>query len=227
MRRCTRISVFSLVLSVIVSAAAFAASNGGDDAATWKDWMEMRQSAVHASTLLNADVSSGLAPVGRVDDLLLGPENSRIQYILYDVPYPYGFFGGEDGFVAFDSVDLENTGYGQNLRVRFVESGVGQMPKEFDVKRADAADRLVSRIMGAPMRFNGGETRDVEDLLINPETGTVTHFIVQMEPNAIFSGEPRVVPADLVSLGDGAETLVADIPIERVERLQKFDPALL
>lgn len=194
--------------------------------ANWDEWSEMQEEVVSAKHLLSADVTSGMSPVGNVTDLVLTSDGTAVQYILYEVPYPYSFYGAEDGFSTFEGVELES-GATARLQVRFAGEESARAPEELELTADEADHRLVSNVLGERLEFENDETREIDDLLIERETGAITHFVVEMNAEALFDVDERTIPADRVSIGEEG-SIAASMDIRGVEEIaQEYDPAFL
>ena len=77
-----------------------------------EDWAEMREKAMPAGEILAGDVKNIANPVGRISELVLNKKGTSIEYVLFETPYPYSFYSGEDGFVNYKSVELSDSYYG-------------------------------------------------------------------------------------------------------------------
>lgn len=212
-----------LALPVAASADQHGAKKDGKPL-SHVDWQKMSEQVVSADEILSGDVTNGFNPVGNVRNLILTQDGSKVEYILYEVPYLYSFYGSDDGFVRFANVALER-GIGWEMQVRFDDEASGGK-EELKITASEADNRLVSRIMDERIEFAGEGSREVEDLLLDRKTGEIKFFVVQMNPDSLFNDEPRVVPADQVILAsDGSMT--ADLALDRIEGMQVYAPEFL
>lgn len=62
-------------------------------------------------------------------------------------------------------------------------------------------------------------------MLIHPETGAITHYVIGTAENAIFSEERRAVPASEVEFRNGE--FRTDMTFEEIESRQPYDTGLL
>jgi hypothetical protein len=183
----------------------------------------MRGEVVAAEDILGADVRSLGDPAGRVTDLVLSPNGEEVQYILYEGRYPYSLFGAGNGFVAFDNVTFDQA---RDFIVRFQPGAPAHRPEELRLTADAANHRLLSRLLNEPMAFPGGNSRQLEDILIDKDTGVVTHYVVETDPDSIFRAERRTVPASEVMIGeDGAVS--ATVQLAELHALQLYDQELL
>ena len=70
-------------------------------------WEEATNNTASAERMMSGDVTNGFNMLGNVKDLILNTAGTQIQYVLYEVPSPWSFYGGEDGFVAWDNIAVE------------------------------------------------------------------------------------------------------------------------
>lgn len=188
-------------------------------------WTELKQRVVNARQLIGSAVTNGVTPMGRVQDLLLTPDSTQVQHILFEVPYPASLWGARDGFVAFEESRIEH-GLGFNLVVNFDEEESLRRPEELEVSPEVARQRLVSRILYQPIEFEDGVTLEIGDLLIDRRGGEVTHYVVETDASAVFESARRTVPADRVEVRDDGRR-VASVRVDELDALQGFDPGLL
>ena len=174
----------------------------GDQAAADRKHREaLREKTVSARELMGADVNNLGNPVGDVRDLVLNEDGTAVEYILYEVPYPYSFYGSEDGFVAFENAVVESDA-AIGTTVRFGDPASPQAPDRLTLSKAEADHRLLSRILGDTVSFEGDQSRAVEDVLIDRETGQITHYVVNMNPDSWFNDQPHALAADQVTIED-------------------------
>lgn len=164
------------------------------------EWQNMRRRVVSADEILRAEVGNGYNTVGKVRDLVLHPDGDRVQYVLYEVPFMYAAYGESDGFVSFSAATIEQGG-AAGLRVVFKDPQARQVPDALQLDAKEAGHRLVSRLLGKSLQMAGdrGERR-LEDILIDRKSGKITHYVVEAKEDAVFSSDPRALPADLVKV---------------------------
>ncbi|MBN1240119.1 MAG: hypothetical protein JXB36_16565 [Gammaproteobacteria bacterium] len=190
----------------------------------WRTWGEMREQVVGAEELLEGDVSNGLNPVASVSNLLLSEDGSRIEYVMMEVPFPYTVYGGMDGFVAFDRVDVQGEAGLETDLVIDRDEPISP-PEELRLSATEANNRLVSRLIDQRMHFPGQGTRQITDMLIDRKTGVITHWVVEMAEDALFSTERRAIPASEISIDEGVPT--AQIEVATLDELQQFESQFL
>ena len=199
-------------------------ANSGSNTNLMETWAKLRGELIEANELLSADVNNTFNPVGQVTDLVLSPDHRQVQYILYETPFPYSFFGAEDGFARYDAIELEH-GAGFDTTLRLEPADSARPPEQLTITRDEARDRLVSRVIGSDMQFVDA-TREIDDLLIDRDTGAIVHYVVDTDPDALFGGETRTVPAARVTIADNGR-ISAALPLRELDSMQSYDPALL
>lgn len=203
--------------------AASAASAGASDSEAWSD---MQAHLISADDILSADVTNGRNHIGEVTKLVLSADESRVQYILYDIPFPYSFLMNEPGFTTFDSVAFDPAA-GAGVNVRFDSDSSVQAPEQLQLTAGQADNRLVGNLLDRSMYFSDGESREVRDMLIDRQTGEVAYWVVDMETASLFDLDRRAIPADMVSIDEGG-TIKASVTVGDVDNIaQKYNPAFL
>lgn len=167
------------------------------------EWTEMQDKVIKANVLMSADVTNAFNPLGSVRDLVLSQDSSSVEYVLYDVPYPYSFYGSDDGFASFDNVAIESPVM-TDLQLRIDDEESARAKEELRLTKGEADHRLVSNIIGADISFpeENRTTKEIENLLINRKNGRVTHFVIEMDNDSLFSEAPRAIPADRVDIDE-------------------------
>lgn len=225
MQYAPRSTIAGVVTAAMLSTASAlpAAAAGGESG----DYSKMQEEVVSADDLLSAGVANGLHPIGSVTELVTNADVTALQYILYDVPYPYGFYAeGERGFTTFGTVRFEPTS-GHGLTVRLVDADAGQAPEQLQLEASEADHRLVSELLGEHMQFSDGEARQVTDILFERSTGEIAFFVVDMDAESLFDLDRRTIPADIVSVNDSG-AISADTNIKGVDEItQKYSEELL
>jgi hypothetical protein len=209
-------------LTIPVTATAGTDASDQERRAQWK---QMRTEAVSAASILSGDVTSALNAVGTVEELILSDNSRDIQYVLYDVPYPYGYSGSDDGFVAFENVALEHGSF-DDLDVRFDDAADVQASDRLRLTAAEADHRAVSRLMGEPVVFDNDQKRTLSDILVHPQSGKVTHFVIEMNPEAIFTEEPRAIPANRVRIEKNGR-MSASLTLAEAREMKDYDRSML
>src|SRR5690606_10923510 len=128
MKPCTSISRITLAVALTLPTLALAAPDNNGAAMQWDEWTVMRGKVIHASDILAGDVSNNFSLMGNVEDLILSADAGQIQYILYDIPFPYNLYGNaNEGFVTFDNIELER-GYRSGINVEYNGDSAPQAP---------------------------------------------------------------------------------------------------
>ncbi len=213
-----KMTTLAAVLSLSYSAAVLAdqntsttAQSGAQQSATQQSAMtserfnNLREKTVSARDLLNATVENVGNPVGHVRDLVLNEDGTAVQYVLYQIPFPYSVTGAvspQNGFVAYDNLDIE-PGAGFNDYVRFAGQASPQAPQQLTIDRAEADNRLVSRLLDDTVTFSGDTARSVQDILIDRDSGKIAGYVINKDPNSWFNDQPLVIPASKVQISKG------------------------
>ena len=184
-----------------LGAAALMATPAMAQAQTSQDWAQRQaqNETVSAQRMMSGDVTNGFNMLGNVSDLVLNERGTGVEYILYEVPFPYDVYTAEDGFVRWDNVEVER-GVGTGLDLRLDDGASAYAKEQLRLTRAQAGDRLVSRIVGSDITFADGQTREIDDIQFDPETGMVTNFVIEMDEDSLFDEDTRLVPASMVML---------------------------
>lgn len=192
------------------------------------DWRTMKEKVIRADEVLSGDVTNGFNKMGNVRDLVLTPDRKRVEYILYEVPFPYGYYGAQDGYVAFDNVAFENT-VTADLNIRIDDEQSMADPETLKLTREEANNRLLSRIQDESLVFGADDNvmREVEDLLINRQTGEITHYVIAMDEESLFNVEPRAIPVENIRFDTDNNRLVTDVRLDNVEQMAYYAPEFL
>ena len=174
----------------------------------WAEWQDAQNETVSAERMMGGDVSNGFNFMGDVRDLVLNPAGTQIQYILYEVPQPWSFYGNEDGFVAWDNIRVER-GIASGIDLTIDDEESLYAKDQLRLTRSQAENRLVSRIVGGDMRFADGSVREIQDILFDPDTGMLTDYIVELDEDSLFDEDTRRIPASMVSLDPDGLWIVA------------------
>ena len=214
----------ALFAALSVSGAAMAGSS--DDPKKLREWAEMRKEAVPASDILAGNVKNVANLVGRIEHLVLNEAKDDVQYVLFEVPDPYDYYtGGEDGYLNYDELDIDSSVAG-GIDLIITDANVTSPAKTLKLTRSEVKGRMVSRLIGSDMHFADGSEREVEEMLIHPRSGKVTHYVVQMHPEALFNEEPRTVRAKDVTISEQGR-IQTRLTLDKVRDQQVYDPAFL
>lgn len=200
--------------------AAGAAANSGDLQAR----QAMQEQVVGAKQILRGDVSNGLNPFAGVLDMVLTPDRDRIQYILFRSWYPYNVVGQQSGFVSFRGVTIWN-GAGLDTEVLVKNMNSTKAPAELELTAAEARNRLVSNVLGEQLHFPAGDSREVENVLIDRKSGALAAYVVDMDKSSLFGARLRAIPAEKVTFEDGR--LSTNASLQSVDGMRKYDPDYL
>ncbi len=193
-------------------------------AADWQGWTKMQQQVASVDSLLRGQVSNGLNPFADVSNFVLSPTGDKIQYVMYEAPYPYQLYGAQSGFVAYKDVNLA---VGGNWTPNVIVATHGKLhgPDELDLTGAQARDRLWSRLETKRVTFPSGATRAIDDLLIDRKTGDVKAWVVERKDDAVFASDRLAIPADTISIKQGKVS--TSMTLDAVQQHQPYDPAFL
>lgn len=216
------LSTAVFVTALTATAGAQAGKPGEEDMRNWK---EMQKEAVSAEAILSGKVKNIANLVGRIEHLILDDAKNDVQYVLFETPYPYSFYTGEDGYLNYDALDVEYDASG-GINLLITEDTVTYPPDKLKLTRAQVDDRMVSRLIGRELEFDDGSEREIQDLLIHPKSGKVTHYVVEMNPDAVFSEEPRTIKAKNINVTEEGR-INTDLTLKEVERQQEYDPGFL
>ena len=178
------------------------------DMQAWQQWQRSNNETVSADRMMTGDVTNAFNMLGNVEDLILNERGTQIEYVLYEVPYPYSAFGSEDGFVRWDNVAVER-GFGTGVDLRIDNEASSEAKDRLQLTRKEARGRLVSRIVGGDMMFADGSMREIDDILFDPASGLITHFVVEMSEDSLFDEDTRRIPASMVSLDANGRWMVS------------------
>jgi len=204
-----------------VQADSYAADGAGS---TRADWDAMRERVIKASEILSADTTTGLNHLGQVRDLVMAPNNRQVRYVLTEVPHPFGIYGGRDGFIRFDNASFEDEIYGMEVRVGNASDAEGK--DQLKLTRTQADDRLVSNILEEEMLLAGDDVRDIENLLIDRQSGEITHVVIALNDESLFNEDPRAVPMDTVRI-DEQGAVTSSLSLAQIASMQEYAPAFL
>ena len=194
-----------------------------------QNWAEMRRNAIHGSELLDGSYRAGLNPTLNIENIVLDDEGTAVEYVILDSDRtPWGFYN-DNGYVTWESVDVE---HGSAISEVDLNGGgdtdMANMsgPEEIAITASEADRRLLSRVIESDMRIGGGESfYEIHDVLIQPESGRISHYVIATQPGVLFSDDRRAVPANEVEWQNGMFT--TDLDMQRIEGMQEYDPGLL
>jgi hypothetical protein len=187
------------------------------------EWRTMQDEHVELSELMNGDLSNGLRALGQVEHVVLSDNASKVQYIVYEPDsLPWDAYAS-GGYFEYQDVDLMRRLGDVTLRIDANLDPKG--PEELRITADEAEYRLASRVTDSRLETKGERFYEIEDLLINRDTGNVAYFVIGAEENALFSDERRAVPANRVTFRNGE--FRTSMPWSAIEDRQPYDPGLL
>ncbi|MEQ5788167.1 hypothetical protein J3454_09700 [Erythrobacter sp. NFXS35] len=205
--------------STILAAAVAATTLGAapafaqtDMRAAQADYDRAMSENASAERMLSGDVTHAFRQMGEVTDLILDPYGRRVEYILYETPTIARIYGDDDGFVRWDNIEIER-GVGAGLDLRIDDPASAEGKDRLQLTRAEANDRMVSRIIGGNMMFADGQMREIDDILFDPDTGMVKHFVIEFDTDSVYTEDTRLIPAAMVSLDEQRGYWMASQPV--------------
>lgn len=198
----------------MLTAAAVAAVAIGS-AAVAEDRSEASRVVVSATDILDGDVTNGLNTVAKVDGLVLDEQSETLAYVVLDAEPPVWEFLAGDGYVPADAVGYARGVDRANLEIRAEPSAAeGGAPDRIAITEEEAQRRLIDQILRERLAFADQQDRAIDDLLLDPETGEVTHFVVRIDDGR-FMARRLALPAAHVERT--AEGFAADLTLAEVE----------
>lgn len=188
-------------------------------------WAEMRQNALHASEILSGDYESGLDPAMEIEHLVLNDKGSAVEYVVINADRTPWSYYVNDGYVTWDSVDVEAGPSADQVDLRGESADTMSGPEEIDITAQEADKRLVSRVIDSSMRIGEDDFHQIQDVLIHPQSGKITHYVISTTPGTIFATDRRAVPAKHVKWQN--ERFTTDLDMQKIENMQEYDPGLL
>lgn len=190
-----------------------------------KQWSDMRENAIHASELLRGNYSPGLSPGMDIDNLVLNEKGNKIEYVvLSSDSYPWSAYR-QDGYLTWKAVYVHSgVGPGNvDLSSERLENMKG--PDTLRITADEANRRLLSRVVDSQIGINDSAVHQIDDVLVNPKSGAVTHFVIGTTPGTVFSTDKRAIPAKYVEWDDGMYT--TPLTLEQINDMQEYDPSFL
>ncbi|MDT0575809.1 hypothetical protein RM533_06380 [Croceicoccus sp. F390] len=195
-----RLLAATAATAMAVAAPAAAQMQRMDPATAWSQYSEARKNMASAGNVMSGDVTNGFNMLGNIRDLILTPNGSQVEYVLYEVPFPWSTYGANDrGFVAWDNVAIEGS-FGGDLNIRIDDDADAQSPDRLTLTAAQAERRLASNIIGSMLTFSDGQQREIEDILFDRNSGAITSYVVQFDNQSVFGSDTRRIPASAVTM---------------------------
>lgn len=155
------------------------------------------EGTVSADELLAGDVKHVGNRIGRIKDVLLSDSGEKAEIVLYRVPNRYKAEPGETGYAVLKTVNVEQDTDGVDVLLIGEESQ--SKPDKLKLTREDLKERSMERLLGEDMILDGGYAYPVVDVRIDPESGRISHYVIDTEPDEWLDDDSRIVPADKVS----------------------------
>ena len=83
----------------------------------------------------------------------------------------------------------------------------------------------MSNVLGEQLYFSTGDSREVENVLIDRKTGALAAYVVDMDKSSLFGARLRAIPASKVTFRDGR--LSTNVSLQSVDGMLKYDPDYL
>lgn len=155
------------------------------------------EGTVSADELLAGDVKHIGNRIGRIKDVLLSDSGERAEIVLYRVPNRYKAEPGETGYAVLKKVEVEQETDG--VDVLLIGEEAQRKPEKLKLTRSDLTERSMERLLGKDMILDGGYAYPVVDIRIDSESGRISHYVIDTEPDQWLDDDSKVVPAEKVS----------------------------
>lgn len=155
------------------------------------------EGTVSAEELLTGDVKHVGNRIGRIKDVLLSNSGDKAEIVLYRVPNRYKAEPGETGYAVLNKVEVEQDSGGVDVLLIGKESQ--RKPEKLRLTRADLSERSMERLLGEELILEGGYAYPVVDIRIDPDSGRISHYIIDTDPEQWLDDDSKVIPADKVS----------------------------
>lgn len=227
-RHSVRFGAAAAAALMLPASGALAQDNSHDarmtNAEMQQQWDNMREQTVQGSEILRGEYTPGLDPIMEIDNLVLNDAGTAIEYVVVDADrLPWELYA-EDGYVSWNAVDLAG---GANVNDVNLTGDAGEElrgPEQLRITADEADRRLVSRVIDSQVRTADG-VHQIDDVLVHPETGRLTHYVVGTTDDNVFSSERRATPVDQVSWNDGS--LRTDLTRNEIMQMDEYDPGFL
>lgn len=154
------------------------------------------EGTVSAEELLTGDVKHVGNRIGRIKDVLLSNSGTKAEIVLYRVPNRYKAEPGETGYAVLNKVEVEQDSSGVDVLLIGKESQ--RKPEKLRLTRGDLAERSMERLLGEELILEGGYAYPVVDIRIDADSGRISHYIIDTDPEQWLDDDSKVVPADKV-----------------------------
>lgn len=218
-----------LLTTLITPALSIAAPSSAKQPENQKatPWEEMHKEAVSVEGLRSGEVKNKLESIGNTKYLILDKTNKRIEYVVYESSQHYGSLPTETESSYFkygNKMELSHDGPGIDITID--ESMLDSKNNQLSLTKKQAKDHLVSQLLNEEMAFSSGESLEIADMLINPESGKISHYVVELETDSLFDEQLRTVRVNNVNVSD-AGMISANMSLDQIDKNQDYDPKLL
>ncbi len=184
-------SLVCAILGASMATPILAADNSEAEASVQLD------GTVSAEELLTGDVKHVSNRIGRIKDVLLSDSGERAEIVLYRVPNRYKAEPGETGYAVLNKVEVEQETDGVDVLLIGEESQ--RKPEKLRLTRADLSERSMERLIGQKLILDGGYAYPVVDIRIDADSGRISHYVIDTDPEQWLDDDSKIVPADKVS----------------------------
>lgn len=177
---------------------------------------------IPASDIIGRGVSNGLNQIGLVQNALLDEDGKAVEYLFFDASETFRPAQSDMSFVEIDNVDF-SPGAAGAWQVVVTDTDAQHRPEELQVDRSEADYRLLSNVLEESINFSDDEALKIDDILINPETGALEYFTVELNADSFFDTDMRFIPASDVEIGAAGKVSSA-VSLAELERDSRYRP---
>lgn len=218
-----------LLTTLITPALSIAAPSSAKQPENQKatPWEEMHKEAVSVEGLRSGEVKNKLESIGNTKYLILDKTNKRIEYVVYELPRENASLPTKTESRYFKYRNKTGLSFNSpGIDVTIDESMLDSKNNQLSLTKKQAKDHLVSQLLNEEMAFSSGESLEIADMLINPESGKISHYVVELETDSLFDEQLRTVRVNNVSVSD-AGMISANMSLDQIDKNQDYDPKLL
>src|SRR5690606_27154255 len=151
--------------------------------------------------VLDSGITNGLNEFGQVRNVLLDENSKSVEYIFFETSETFNQTTDGEGFVEIENVEFAPDVAIGEWEVIVEDTDAQRKPEELEVDRSEADHRLLSNLLDESIQFSDQQARAIDDILINPETGEIEYFTVEMDSGSFFGQQMRAIPASEVQIG--------------------------
>ena len=176
---------------------------------------------MEASSVLDSGITNGLNEFGQIRNILLDESGKFVEYIFFETSETFSQTTDGEGFVEIENVEFAPDIAVGEWEVIVEDTDAQRQPEELEVDRSEADHRLLSNLLDESIQFSDQQARAIDDILINPETGEIEYFTVEMDNESFFNQQMRAIPASEVEIGMAGE-VTASVPLSEVDNNSKY-----